>query len=467
MQKLLIKTSSNRTECSCPLCIGVYKEDKKIKHIDNEDINNLLGDLDLSEGVVNKIYTFGKINNKVLYLIGLGDNNPNLRKIAKVISSISEYKMQIELDSFGDVKEVARIFAYELSYNKYCFDELKSIKEEKEQKYKFLSDEDISIEVNNGLIIGEAVNKTRTLINTPYNHLNAKNLSNYCVNLVKDINNENLSIEVLGKKDIEKLKMGAFLAVNKGSFDEPQLITLTYNGNKDSEEYYGLVGKGVMFDTGGYSLKTNMKTMKTDMAGAATVIAVMEILAKLNSKCNVKAIICATDNRIGSNALLPDDVIVSAKGLTIEIVSTDAEGRLTLCDGLWYAQKLGCNKLIDIATLTGACVGALGNEITGAFSNDEEYIESFEKVTKDITKEKICVLPYGGQDKEFIDSSVVADMKNSSEVRLMGASSAAYFLSRFIEEGNKWIHLDIAGTADKSGVATGVMIRSLYSFLNK
>ena len=364
MQKLLIKTSSNRTECSCPLCIGVYKEDKKIKHIDNEDINNLLGDLDLSEGVVNKIYTFGKINNKVLYLIGLGDNNPNLRKIAKVISSISEDKMQIELDSFGDVKEVARIFAYELSYNKYCFDELKSIKEEKEQKYKFLSDEDISIEVNNGLIIGEAVNKTRTLINTPYNHLNAKDLSNYCVNLVKDINNENLSIEVLGKKDIEKLKMGAFLAVNKGSFDEPQLIILTYNGNKDSEEYYGLVGKGVMFDTGGYSLKTNMKTMKTDMAGAATVIAVMEILAKLNSKCNVKAIICATDNRIGSNALLPDDVIVSAKGLTIEIVSTDAEGRLTLCDGLWYAQKLGCNKLIDIATLTGACVGALGNEIT-------------------------------------------------------------------------------------------------------
>lgn len=466
MNNIIIDNSFSRTDCGCPLCIGTKEGSKKLKHIDNEDINKLLKDLDLTEGSINKIYTFGKINSKVLYIIGLGKKEPDLRKIAKVISTIKEDKLQIELDSFGKVKEVANIFTYELYYNLYCFDKLKSEKKNKECKYKFLSDEDISKEIETGIIIGKAVNNSRDLINTPYNHLNAKDLSNYCVNLVNEINNENLTVDVLGKKDIEKLKMGAFLAVNKGSVDEPQLITLTYKGC-DCNEFYGLVGKGIMFDTGGYSLKSNMKTMKTDMAGAATVISVIEILARLKSKCNVKAIICATDNRIGSVALLPDDVITSAKGLTIEIVSTDAEGRLTLCDGLWYAQKLGCTKLIDIATLTGACVGALGNEITGAFSNDSKYIDEFKKITSEVTKETICVLPYGGQDKEFIDSSVVADMKNSSEVRLMGASSAAYFLSRFIEDGNKWIHLDIAGTADNKGVATGVMIRSLYTFLNK
>ena len=472
---MIIKNNFNRCNCECPICVGVKKGSKSINKIDDKDLNDLLKDLDLNLGKVNKIYPMGKISHKVLYVIGLGDGKltkADLRKVFYKIGLIDEDKLQIDLESFGKPKEIASLLAYQLNYANYSFKEFKENKEEKEKIYKFISDVNISEDIYDGLVLSNATNNTRDLVNKPYNVLNAIDLANYCVDLVKDINNDKLTIEVLGLEEIKKLNMGSFLSVNKGSLDEPRLICMKYNGAKD-EDYTALVGKGIMFDTGGYSLKSDMTTMKDDMTGAATVIGVIEAAARLNKEVNLYSIICATDNRIDGLASVPDDVVKSAKGLTIEIISTDAEGRLTLVDAVWYAQQKGCKKVIDVATLTGACVVALGDATTGVFSNDQKYVEKFLKSTIDEC-ESAWQMPITDTIRDKVRDSKIADLKNSTG-RMMGASGAAAFIEAFVEKGTKWIHLDIAGTAyhtapyecEKYG-ATGVMVRSLFNFvLNK
>ncbi|MDD3191278.1 MAG: leucyl aminopeptidase, partial [Bacilli bacterium] len=255
----------------------------------------------------------------------------------------------------------------------------------------------------------------------------------------------------------------------QGSTAEPQLIHLSFQ-NSEKPEKVGLVGKGVMFDTGGYSLKQTMNNMKDDMGGAATVIGIMEALARNDVKVNVEAIICATDNRIDGKALLPDDVLTAMNKKTIEIVSTDAEGRLTLADALCYAQKEGCKKVIDLATLTGAVVVALGDYTTGIFGNNDEMIEKIIASGKK-TNEDIWHLPITDHIRKQVRSSKVADLTNSTG-RNMGASGAAAFLEEFVEEGTKWVHLDIAGTIfhtspsyQEAYGASGVMVKTLYEYL--
>ena len=264
--------------------------------------------------------------------------------------------------------------------------------------------------------------------------------------------------------------MGAFLGVNKGSTSEPKLIHITYQGKDDFNDPLALIGKALMFDTGGYSLKQSMVNMKDDMGGAATVIGVLEACVKNNLKVNLQIVICATDNRINGEALLPDDVLTAMNKKTIEVISTDAEGRLTLADALTYAQKEGSKKIIDLATLTGAVVVALGDYTTGAFTNDQQMVDKIIEAGNQ-EQESIWQLPITDFIREQVRATKVADIKNSTG-RGAGASSAAAFLEEFVEEGSKWVHLDIAGTAFRTSPAynefygaTGAMVKTLYNYL--
>lgn len=200
-----------------------------------------------------------------------------------------------------------------------------------------------------------------------------------------------------------------------------------------------------------------MPGMKVDMAGAAAVISAIEAIARLKLDANVMSIVAATDNRIGDGAIVPDDILTAANGKTIEIVSTDAEGRLTLADAVWFAQQQGAKKVIDIATLTGAMMMALGTAYTGAFTNDSKFLKDFVKATKR-TKEKIWEMPVTKAYYEELKSNV-ADMKNKGG-RLGGASQAAAFIGNFIEKDTKWIHLDVAGTAAGKNGGTGIMVKT-------
>jgi leucyl aminopeptidase len=341
--------------------------------------------------------------------------------------------------------------------NNYEFNAFKSKKEEKVKDFYYFGETEIYNVVKKGYVYGESINLARDLVNTPYNYLNATDLANFAKDLEK---RDGVKVEVFNKKQIEDLKMGSFLGVNKGSSDEPKLIYIKYQGLDSWNNPTALVGKGVMYDTGGYSLKTptSMPGMKVDMAGSAAVICAINALARLGAKANVMAIVAATDNRIGDGAIVPDDILTAASGKTIEIVSTDAEGRLTLADAVWFAQKEGAKRVIDVATLTGAMVAALGKEFTGVFTNNKEFLSEFKKAT-DLTNEPIWEMPISDGYRKELKSSV-ADISNKGG-RLAGASIAAAFIEEFIEKDTKWIHLDIAGTAgSKETGATGVMVKS-------
>jgi leucyl aminopeptidase len=259
--------------------------------------------------------------------------------------------------------------------------------------------------------------------------------------------------------------MGAYLAVNQGSLVPPKFIYIKYQGKDKWENPIALVGKGLTFDTGGYNLKPNSKNMKTDMGGSAAVLGAIEAIASLGLKENVMVIVAATDNMIGKAAYVPDDVITAANGKTIEIFSTDAEGRLTLADALWFAQKEGAKRIVDVATLTGSCVMALGTGYTGGFTNTKPFLNKLEKTSIECG-EPVWHLPIGEHFEKAIKGKV-ADINNAG-VRAGGASAAAAFLQEFIEEKTKWIHLDIAGTASSADKgATGVMVRTLAKLIEK
>lgn len=337
----------------------------------------------------------------------------------------------------------------------YQFDELKSTKKTVEKHFVLVSEaSDGAQRVSEGVVVGEAINLTRRLVDLPYNYLNAAQLAEVAENLGKQW--PQLHVTVQGKAAIEALKMGAFLGVNRGSKDEPRLIEIRYQGKPTWENPLCLVGKGVMFDTGGYSLKSNMVNMKSDMAGAAAVLGALQAIASLKLPVNVMGVVLATDNRVDGGSTVPDDVLVAMNGKTIEIVSIDAEGRLTLADALWYAQEQGASRIVDVATLTGSIVASLGSYYTGVFANHEGFYEQMVKASKQ-AEEPLWRMPLDEQYFKGLKSEV-ADFKNSGP-RVAGASVAAIFLKQFIQDKTQWIHLDIAGTStDSSGCGTGVMV---------
>ena len=254
-------------------------------------------------------------------------------------------------------------------------------------------------------------------------------------------------VEVHGLEKIKELKMEAFLNVAKGSAKEPKLIVMRYMGNPEQKgEILGLVGKGLTFDTGGYSLKPSpsMVDMKSDMGGSASVIGAMTAIAKAKLKINVVAVVASCENAISGDAYKPGDIIGSMAGKTIEIDNTDAEGRLTLIDAVTYAiEKENVTEVIDLATLTGACLVALGETTTGVITNNQDFYKELEDVSK-YTGEKMWQLP-AFDDYRPLYKSDVADLKNTGG-RFGGTITAGMFIGEFVQD-KPWLHLDIAGTA--------------------
>ena len=301
---------------------------------------------------------------------------------------------------------------------------------------------EIEPNVELAMTIVEGTNKVRDLVNAPSNMITPVYLAEYALKLAKEMK---LECEVLGREEITKKGMSAICAVARGSKQEPVVITMKYNGG--GKETIGLIGKGITFDSGGISLKppSKMSEMKTDMAGAATVIEIMRVTAKLKLKVNVVAVIPCTENMPGGNAYKPGDVIGSLSGKTIEILSTDAEGRLIIADAVTYAKQLGATKLIDIATLTGGCIIALGDAAAGVMGNSDEIINALIKSAK-ATGEKVWRLPLYEEYKEYLKSDL-ADIKNSTETGGKASPSVGgIFIQKFVGD-TPWAHLDIAGTA--------------------
>jgi leucyl aminopeptidase len=317
-------------------------------------------------------------------------------------------------------------------------------------------------------VIGESQNFTRDLVNEPSNRMTPTILAERAKKMCAEVG---LKCEVYGPEKIKEMKMGAFWSVAQGSDEPPALIVMTYEpAGAPAKPVLGLVGKGITFDTGGISIKPadGMEKMKYDMAGGATMIGAMRAIALLKPKVKVIGIVCATENMPSGKAQKPGDVQIAMSGKSIEIINTDAEGRLVLADGLYYARQLGCTNLVDAATLTGAVVVALGYSNAGVFANDDDMYNRFKNANAK-AGEKMWRLPLDDEYKEQIRSSI-ADIMNTGG-RWGGAITAAMFLKEFAED-TPWIHLDIAGTAwmedQKPWIAkgpSGIALRSLVEFV--
>lgn len=354
----------------------------------------------------------------------------------------------------------------EISSNvNYNFDTFKEKKGETLEIELFIPGEEKDF--SETILLGEATDIARDLVDQPANVINPITLAEKAVELGKKYGFE---VEILDEKEIEKLGMNLLLAVGRASITKPRLIVMRYLNGKDNNEKIGLVGKGLTYDTGGLCIKPadSMFEMKSDMAGAASVIGAMCAIAKGKVEKNVVAIVPACENAINENAYRPGDIIKSMNGKTVEIINTDAEGRLALADALTYAvRNEKVTEVVDLATLTGAILVALGTITTGVFSNNDKKYAMLEKSSK-LYGEKVWRMPIFDEYSELLKSTV-ADVKHTGG-RMGGSITAAKFLEGFVE-GLPWIHMDIAGTAFNSGVkwfkkgATGVGVKALYSYV--
>lgn len=317
--------------------------------------------------------------------------------------------------------------------------------------------------LDQGLAVSHGMNLAKDLGNLPGNVCTPAYLAEQARELAKRYR---MKVQVLERKDMEKLGMGTLLSVAQGSAQPPKLITLEYRGAGKSQKPVVLVGKGVTFDTGGISIKpaSEMDEMKFDMCGAASVLGTLKAVAEMKLPINVVGIIPTTENMPGGRATKPGDIVTSMSGQTVEILNTDAEGRLILCDALTYAERFEPDAVVDIATLTGACVIALGHVASGLFSNDETVAKEL-IAAGDTANDRVWRMPLWDDYQEQLRSNF-ADFANIGG-RAAGSITAACFLARFTKKF-KWAHLDIAGTAWKSGKekgSTGRPVPLLTQFL--
>nr|WP_106780621.1 leucyl aminopeptidase [Lysinibacillus timonensis] len=447
------------------------------------------GDIDTNQKILTRIPYNGSNNNlKRILFVGLGDQKKLTEEVlrqsfglvGKELKKMKASNYAIWLESFTaapiDENDISHISAEGIGLGFYTIPHYKTTINEPDvflESVEFVTKADIDevfASFHVGKVYAESVNEARTLINTPPNLLTAPDLAEYARRLANEYDFE---VEILTKAELEELGMGGILAVNQGSSIEPRLITLKYKATDEWENVIGLIGKGVTYDTGGYSIKskTGMVGMKGDMGGAAAVLGAMKIVGELRPEQNVVAVIGATDNMISSNAMKPDDVITTYSGKTVEVLNSDAEGRLVLADAVTYAKQQGANYLIDVATLTGGVITALGYDKTGALSNNEAFFDAFIEASIE-TGEFVWGMPLTENDKKRIRKSDVADLNNSpgSDGHMIFGGG---FVGEFVE-GTPWIHLDIAGTSEsKNGNdlgpkgGTGVMVRTLATFIER
>jgi leucyl aminopeptidase len=488
----IVKNKWPLTEDHESLIIGLFdqhvKFDGKLAELDHlfaGELTELVktGDISAKNKKVSRIHTFGKLASKRIYFVGLGKEKDLSFELLReaygaVFKSMKDTKLvetAVYLDSFTsdkiDILDAAHALSEAFTLSTYQFDGYKQKSNEPEKNIERITvysesadEEDLKASLTVGYVYGKATNSARTLVNTPGNLLTATDMANYAQELGHKYGFE---IEILDKEDMLKLGMGALLAVNQGSTEPPKMIVLKYQGKEEWKDVIALVGKGITFDTGGYSIKTKdgIVGMKTDMGGAAAVLGAMEIIGELKPEQNVVAVIPSTDNMISGNAFKPDDVITSMSGKTIEVLNTDAEGRLVLADAVTYAKFHGASYIVDVATLTGGVIVALGTETTGALTNDEEWFEEVLEASYE-SGEPIWRLPLFEKDKERVRNSKIADLNNSPGREghmIMGGA----FIGEFAED-TPWVHLDIAGTSTTNKEselgpvgATGVMTRTL------
>ena len=320
-----------------------------------------------------------------------------------------------------------------------------------------------------GAVMAEAVLFARTLVSEPSNVLTPERMAEEAKKVAKE---GGLEIKVYGPKECEKMGMGAYLAVAKGSAHEARFIHLSYKP-KGAKFHLGLVGKGLTFDSGGLSIKPadGMGAMKSDMSGSAAVLGAMKAIAALKPKVAVDAVMAMAENMPDGAAYRPGDVLKAMNGKTIEVLNTDAEGRLTLADALTYVQRQKVDAVIDLATLTGACVVALGPDFSGAMGNDQTLVDEVLAAAKE-SGDEIWQLPLPAAYNKYIKSDV-ADVANISRIRWGGALTAGLFLQNFIKDGTPWLHLDIAGPALRDddgtdahkGEGSGVGVRTLVRYV--
>jgi leucyl aminopeptidase len=342
----------------------------------------------------------------------------------------------------------------------YRFDRLKSKKEDKPRRVKLAlgmlgrSTNAAGQALQRGAAVAAGMSLAKDLGNLPANICTPTYLARQAQELAKEYK---LGCRVLEQKDMEKLRMGALLSVTKGAHEPPKLIVLEYHGGAKRDKPVALVGKGITFDTGGISLKpaAEMDEMKYDMSGAGSVLGTMKAVAQMRLPVNVVGIIPSCENMPGGHATRPGDIVTSMSGQTIEILNTDAEGRMILCDALTYAQRYDPSAVVDIATLTGACVIALGNVASGMYANDDGLADELIEAGQD-SWDRVWRMPLWDDYQEQIKSPF-ADMANIGG-RPAGSVTAACFLARYAKK-YKWAHLDIAGTAWRSGKDKGSTAR--------
>jgi leucyl aminopeptidase len=493
---LEIKSYNSESTESMPLAVFVYSD--KLNEfpsdiIKDENVEKLYHRIVQDKQITGKpgeapfIYSLDSKFSK-FYFIGIGNSSEleseNFRKagaaLCRRLRKFNINKVAVKFLDFAiEAESRAQAFIEGFMLRNYDFFKYREKSHEGavEELYIYENNPEtkavIDAGVNVGRIVSKATNFCRDIANEPANFMTPEIMAERALEIAAPFKPA-LDVQVFERAALEELQMGCFLGVAKAGGVPPRMITLEYKGAGEDEPYVALVGKGITFDSGGISLKNSagMFHMKRDMSGAAAVISAMSAVAELKLKVNVIAVVGATENMPGSNAYKPGDILKSMNGKTVEIINTDAEGRLVLADLLTYVQrkfKPAC--LIDLATLTGAVQRALGGAMSGAFTNNKELLQQL-MAASEKANEPLWELPLGDKHYKGANKSYFADLKNSSD-KPPGGTKAALFLYEFIENDLPWVHLDIAGTDTASGEpasyyprgATGVGTRTIVEFL--
>lgn len=427
------------------------------------------------------IHTFGKVAAKRIMLVGMGKQDnvdfASVRDIAgRIVTEAVKAKCNRILVSIQDAVadkmnalQLGHAIAEGAVLSSYKFDGYQRDKEDSKAldqlsvAVKDADQADLLVGIQTGAAFAKGTNLARDFVNMPANYLTP---SVFAKGAVEVAERYGMGVEVLERADMERLGMGAILGVAQGSANPPKMVIIKYQGRDTWDNVMAYVGKGITFDTGGISLKpaAGMESMVMDMGGAAAVIGAMDTIGRIKPKVNILAVVPMVENMPDGAAYRPGDVLTSMSGRTIEIISTDAEGRLILADAITYAKELGASRIVDLATLTGAVLVALGTHTTGAMSNDKEWVSTVLQAASDAS-ELMWELPTFDVYREQYKSRI-ADLKNTGG-RFAGTITAGMFLGEFAED-TPWVHLDIAGTAwqekgtDTNPIgASGVMVRTL------
>lgn len=465
-------------ECKTDLlCVGQFADaktlDKSLKQLDDKLDGALaqvlkLGDFKGEAGNSALVYTGGKIGAKRVLLVGLGEKkNSKIDMLRKAAAAAAKKAVALKANKIAlalhqalsgrtDSTRCGQVTAEGVYFGSYVYDEFMTAKDKKDKSLETLSAEliddntaairKLSSGAETGSIIGDAQNFARTLANRPANIAFPDNLAKEAKKMSAGL--PGLSCTVFDDKQLKQKKMGGIIAVGQGSEHKPRMIILKWSPGRAKAGPVGLIGKAITFDSGGISIKPSAKMdcMKMDKTGGAVVMATMKAIARLKLPVKVTAVICAAENAPGGHSYRPGDVITTYSGKTVEILNTDAEGRMVMCDGIHYAKQQKCEPIIDIATLTGACIVALGMHKAGLMGNDEKLIKALSKASEQAS-EPVWHMPSGNEYAEEMKSKI-ADLKNIGS-RYGGACTAASFLGEFAGD-TKWAHLDIAGPMEPS-----------------